>query len=110
MRLGGVYAAVFAVTASLLLGIMFRKPASTIRSGDELSALSWLLAVHRGQGEWHFYPLCFNISFEDGRTVSLIDGSGTTTSPGLRPVEDIPVPESYTVTDAGIEIVFHRIP
>ncbi len=50
--------------------VFFRAPANTVRSGDELVALAWLLAAHRGEGCWQLYPM--SIEVEIGELVTKV--------------------------------------
>ena len=90
--------------------LMFRSPANTVKSGNELSAISWLLAEHEGEGSWKLYPLTITIEIGEFVTFASIENCGTTTPPDLRLNEKIPFPLDYTQTDNTVSIIFSEVP
>jgi len=95
---------------ALLAGLMYRSPASVISSGDELAAISWIMADNLGQGSWELYPMTFTITTGSGRTSSVISGCIPATPPGLRYPADFPPPVEFTCTGSTISIKFGEVP
>lgn len=89
---------------------MYRSPASVVSSGDELAAISWVIAENLGPGSWELYPMTFHITMENGCTNSVIDGCASTTAPGPRYPEDFPLPVEYTCSGDTVIVKFSEVP
>ncbi len=90
--------------------LLFRSPANTIKSGNELSTLSWLLAENKGEGSWKLYPFTITIEIGEFVTFASIENCGTTTPPDSRLPEQIPFPLDYTQSDQSVSIIFSEVP
>lgn len=97
------------LTAFLPL-VLFRSPANTVRSGNELSALSWVLAVNRGEGSWQLYPMTITVEIGEMVTFARIENCGRTSAPDRELPEQMPFPLDYTQTDNTVSIIFSEIP
>jgi len=90
--------------------LLFRSPANTVRSGNELSTLSWTLAESRGEGRWELYPMIITVEIKELVTLTRIENCGKTVPPNLRLPEHIPFPLDYTQTGNTVFIVFSEVP
>lgn len=90
--------------------ILFRSPANTVRSGNELSAISWVLAENRGEGSWKLYPMTINVEIGDKITFARIENCGETVPPDCRLPEQIPFPIDYIQTGNTVSIIFSEVP
>lgn len=90
--------------------ILFRSPANTVRSGNELSALSWLLAENKGEGSWELYPMTITVEIGELVTFATIENCGTTVPPDSRLPEQIPFPLDYAQTEGTVSIIFSEVP
>ena len=95
---------------ALLPLILFRSPANTVRSGNELSALSWVLAESKGEGKWELYPMTITVEIGELVTFATIVNCGRTAPPDMRLPEQIPFPLDYTQTDGTVSIIFSEVP
>jgi len=90
--------------------ILFRSPVNFLRSGNELSTISWILAEHRGEGSWELYPITITVDIGEMVTFATIENCGKTTIPNLRLPDYIPFPLDYTETDGTVSIIFSEVP
>ncbi|PIE53024.1 hypothetical protein CSA37_03690 [Candidatus Fermentibacteria bacterium] len=98
------------IAAALSTPVLFRNSVSTIRSSNELTAISWLLAEHYGSGSYSVYPLVFNIDADSTGVLSVIQGSPSTIPPSLPLPEGVPFPLQYTQQGSAITIRFREVP
>ncbi|MCK5035204.1 MAG: hypothetical protein KAS73_04860 [Candidatus Sabulitectum sp.] len=94
----------------LLPLLLFRSPANSIRSGNDLSAISWILAEQRGEGSWDIYPITITVDIGEMVTFVTIENCGRTTLPNRRLPDEIPFPLDYTETDGTVSIIFSEVP
>lgn len=92
------------------MGLSYRSSASVTSSGDELAAISWIVAENFGPGSWEYYPMTFHISMEEGSTNSMIVGCISTTVPGSRFPEGFPMPSEYACSGDTVYIKFSEVP
>ena len=90
--------------------VLFRSPANTVRSGNELSALSWVLAESKGEGTWALYPMTITVEIGELVTFATIVNCGRTVPPDMRLPEHIPFPLDYTQADGTVSIIFSEVP
>ncbi len=90
--------------------ILFRSPANTVRSGNELSALSWVLAENAGEGSWELYPVTITVEIGNLVTSARIENCGKTVPPGRGLPDNIPFPVDYTQTGNSVSIIFSEVP
>lgn len=104
----------FVTVAGILLAflplLLFKTPANTMRSGNELSALAWILAKNNGEGTWEFFPM--NITVEIGELVTFveIENCGSSVLPDTDLSEQIPFPFDFTQENTTVSIIFSEIP
>ena len=90
--------------------VLFRSPANTVRSGNELAALSWVLAENKGSGSWELYPMTITVEIGERVTRARIENCGNTVLPNLELPDRIPFPFDYTQTDNTVSIIFSEVP
>lgn len=90
--------------------VLFRAPANTVRSGDELAALAWTLAAYRGEGCWQLYPMSITVEIGELVTKAMVENCGITSPPGPRLPDSIPRPLDYVQRDNNVSIVFSEVP
>ncbi|MCK5842904.1 MAG: hypothetical protein KAH31_12080 [Candidatus Sabulitectum sp.] len=90
--------------------ILFRAPANSLRSGNELSTISWILAEHRGEGNWELYPITITVDIGEMVTFVTIENCGKTTIPNLGLPDEIPFPLDYTQSNGTVSIIFSEVP
>lgn len=90
--------------------MLFRAPANSLRSGNELSTISWILAEHRGEGSWKLYPITITVDIGEMVTSVTIENCGKTTLPNRRLPDEIPFPLDYTEADGTVSIIFSEVP
>ncbi|MCP4647850.1 MAG: hypothetical protein GY852_09005 [bacterium] len=98
------------VITAFLPVVLFRTPANTVRNGDELAALSWVLAESRGDGCWQLYPMIITVEIGEMVTSARIVNCGKTTPPGPRIPEGIPFPLDYVQGGNNVTIIFSEVP
>jgi hypothetical protein len=98
------------IVSAFVCTAVFRAPATAVRDGDELIAVSWMMAETLGPGYWEIFPMSFTISFDEGSVISAVSGCGSTSSPGRHQDQSIPVPVVYLQSGDIVLIQFDRIP
>ncbi len=102
--------AILLIASALAIPAIFRNSVSTIRNGNELAAISWLLAEHSGSGSYSVYPLLFRIDADSTGVLSVIEGSPSTIPPSPPLPEGVPFPLQYTQQGSEITIRFREVP
>ncbi len=110
MRLPPVILKITGTLIAFLPLLLFRAPANTLRSGNELSTLSWILAEHQGEGSWDLYPITITVEIGELLTFATIENCGRTTLPDLGLPDDVPFPFDFTQTDGTVSIIFSEVP
>jgi hypothetical protein len=98
------------VLAALLPVIVFRAPANTVRTGNELSALAWVLAKNRGEGSWELFPITVTVETGELVTFAIVENCGTVSRPDSMLPEEIPFPLDFKQTDGTVSIIFSEVP
>lgn len=86
--------------------VLFRSPANTVRTGDELTALSWVIAQRKGASSLELFPFTISITVENGIVSSFIENCGKTVPPGPGLPNGIPFPSDYSQLGNNVSIVF----
>ncbi len=110
MRLKFIVKVAAGVLVALLPAVLFRHSVNTVRSGNELSALAWVLAQSRGEGRWELFPMTFSVEIGELVTFTTVENCGTTVPPDNMLPAGIPFPLDYTQTDGTVSIIFSEVP
>jgi len=98
------------VLLAILPAVLFTAPANSVRSGNELCALSWLLAENRGDGSWEVFPMTITVETGELVTFATVENCGTVSPPNNRLPVGIPFPLDYTQSNGTLTIIFSEVP
>ena len=90
--------------------VLFRSPANTLRSGNELSEVVWRLAEHSGSGSWELFPMTITVEVGETATIAEIENCGTSVPPSGELPENTPFPLDYTQDGNSVFILFNEVP
>jgi len=98
------------VLLAFLPVVLFSAPANSVRSGNELCALSWILAKNRGSGSWEVFPMTITVETGELVTFATVENCGTVSPPDNRLPAGIPFPLDYTHNNDTLTIIFSEVP